>query len=217
MESKESDRTEWLSLYFILLYDPTYTYMTTGKTIALTRWTFVSRVRSLFFNMLSGLVIAFLTRSKHLLISWLQSTSQWFWRPTNGSCHWFHVFLFYLPWNDRTRCHDLSFWMLFHSFLSLSSIGSFFPLDFLPLEWYHLHILTFLPAVLIPAHKLSSPAFHMMYSAYKLNKQSDNTQPCCTPFPILNQSVPCPVLTFASWPTYRFLRRQVRWSGILTF
>ena len=139
MESKESDRTEWLSLYFILLYDPTYTYMTTGKTIALTRWTFVSRVRSLFFNMLSGLVIAFLTRSKHLLISWLQSTSQWFWRPTNGSCHWFHVFLFYLPWNDRTRCHDLSFWMLFHSFLSLSSIGSFFPLDFLPLEWY-LHI-----------------------------------------------------------------------------
>ena len=54
-----------------------------------------------------------------------------------------------------------------------------------------------------------------MYSAYKLNKQSDNIQPWCTPFPIWNQSiVPCPFLTVASWPAYRFLRRQVRWSGI---
>ena len=54
-----------------------------------------------------------------------------------------------------------------------------------------------------------------MYSAYKLNKQGNNIQPWCTPFPIFNQSVvPCPVLTVASWPAYRFLRRQVRWSGI---
>ena len=50
-------------------------YMTTGKTIALTRWTFVGKVMSLLFNMLSRLVIAFLPRSKHLLISWLQSSS----------------------------------------------------------------------------------------------------------------------------------------------
>ena len=58
----------------------------------------------------------------------------------------------------------------------------------------------------------------MMYSAYKLNKQGDNIQPCCTPFPIWNQSiVPCPVLTVASWPAYRFLKRQVRWSGIPLF
>ena len=57
--------------------------------------------------------------------------------------------------------------------------------------------------------------FHMMYSAYKLNKQGDNIQPCHTPFPIWNQSIVLyPVLTFASWPAYRFLRRQVRWSGI---
>ena len=49
--------------------------MTTGKTIALTRWTFVGKVMSLLFNMLSRLVIAFLARSKHLLISWLQSPS----------------------------------------------------------------------------------------------------------------------------------------------
>ena len=54
-----------------------------------------------------------------------------------------------------------------------------------------------------------------MYSAYKLNKQGDNIQPWRTPFPILNQSVvPCPVLTVASWPAYRFPRRQVRWSCI---
>ena len=50
-------------------------YMTTGKTIALTRQTFVGKVISLLFNMLSSLVIAFLLRSKHLLISWLQSLS----------------------------------------------------------------------------------------------------------------------------------------------
>ena len=54
-----------------------------------------------------------------------------------------------------------------------------------------------------------------MYSAYKLNKQGDNIQPWCTPFPIWNHSVvPRPVLTVASWPAYRFLKRQVRWSGI---
>ena len=55
-----------------------------------------------------------------------------------------------------------------------------------------------------------------MYSAYKLNKQSDNIQPwSSTPFPVWNQSViPCPVLTVASWPAHRFLRRQVRWSDV---
>ena len=59
----------------------------------------------------------------------------------------------------------------------------------------------------------SSPVFHMIYSVYKLNKQGNNTQPWPTPFPILNQSVvPCLVLTVASWPAFRFLRRQVRWS-----
>ena len=61
----------------------------------------------------------------------------------------------------------------------------------------------------------SSPAFLMMYSADKLNKQDDNIQPWCTLFPIWNKSVvPCPVITVASWPAYRFLKRQVRWSGI---
>ena len=58
-------------------------------------------------------------------------------------------------------------------------------------------------------------AFHMMYSAYKLNKQGDYMQPWCTPFPIQNQSVvPCSVLTVASWIAYMFLKRQIRWSDI---
>ena len=54
-----------------------------------------------------------------------------------------------------------------------------------------------------------------MYSVYKLNKQGDNIQPWCNPYLMWNQSVvPCPGLTVASWSAYRFLKRQVRWSGI---
>ena len=63
----------WPSAFFIVQLS--HSYMTTGKTIALTRWTFVDKVMSLLFNMLSRLVITFLPRSKHLLISWLQSLS----------------------------------------------------------------------------------------------------------------------------------------------
>ena len=79
----------------------------------------------------------------------------------------------------------------------------------------YLRLLIFLLAILIPACASSSPAFLMIYSVHKLNKQGDNIQPWHTPFPIWQQSViPCPVLTVASWPVYRFLKRQVRWSGI---
>ena len=75
----------------------------------------------------------------------------------------------------------------------------------------YLWLLIFLPAILIPACASSSLAFHMMFSAYKLNKHGDNIQSWHTPFPIWNQSiVPCPVLTVASWHAYRFLRRQVK-------
>ena len=78
----------------------------------------------------------------------------------------------------------------------------------------YLRLLVFLLAILIPACASPSPAFLMMYSACKLNKYSDSIYPC-TPFPVWNQSVvPCPVLTIASWPAYRFLKRQVWWSGI---
>ena len=64
----------WCSAFFIVQLS--HPYMTTGKTIVLTRWIFVGKVISLLFNMLSSLVITFLLRSKHLLISWLQSPSR---------------------------------------------------------------------------------------------------------------------------------------------
>ena len=69
----------WRSAFFIVQLS--HPYMTTGKTIALTRWTFIGKVMSLLFNMLSRLVITFLPRSKHLLISWLQSPSAVIWEP----------------------------------------------------------------------------------------------------------------------------------------
>ena len=96
------------SAYFIA--QPSYPYVTTGETIALTRWTFISKVMSLLFIILSRLVIAFLPRSKHLLISWLQSPSTVILEPPkNKVCHCFQCFPIYLPWSDGTRCHDLSF------------------------------------------------------------------------------------------------------------
>ena len=71
----------------------------------------------------------------------------------------------------------------------------------------YLRLFLFLLAILIPACYSSSPAFHILYTAYKLNKQGDNIQNFNTPFPILNQSiVPCMVLTVPSWLIYRFLR-----------
>ena len=70
-------------------------YMSTGKTIALTRWTFVGKVMSLLFNMLSRFIITFLPRSEHLLISWLQSPLQRFLEPKKNKV--FHCFPIYLP------------------------------------------------------------------------------------------------------------------------
>ena len=85
-------------------------YMTTGKTIALTRLTFVCKVVSLLLNMLSRLVITCLPRSKRLLISWLQSPSAVISEPPqNKVWHCFHCFPIYFPWSDGTRCHDLCF------------------------------------------------------------------------------------------------------------
>ena len=87
-----------------------YPYMTTGKTIDLTRQTFVGKVMSLLLNMLSRLVITFLPRSKRLLISWLQSPSAMILEPPKRkSDTGFHYFPIYLPWSDGTRCRDLCF------------------------------------------------------------------------------------------------------------
>ena len=202
----------------------THPYMTTGKTITLTRWTFVSKVMSLLFNMVSSFVIAFLPRSKHLLISWLQSPSAVILElkkiksltvsivPHLFDMKWWGQ----MPWSYFFEC-----WVFKPTF-SLSSftfIKRFFSSSLLYAIWVvssaYLMLLIFFPAVLIPACASSSPAFLMMYSAYKLNKQGDNIQPWCAPFPIWNQSVvPYPVLIVTSWLAYRFFRRQVRCSGI---
>ena len=95
------------SAFFIVQLS--HPYMTTGKTIALTRWTFVGKVTSLLFNMLSRLVITFLPRSKCLLISWLQSLPAVILEPKKIVCHCFHCFPICLSWSDGTRCHDLCF------------------------------------------------------------------------------------------------------------
>ena len=84
--------------------------MTTGKTIALTRWTFVCKVMSLLLKMLSRLVIAVLTRSKCLLMSWVQSPSAVILELKKiKSVTVFMFSLIYLPGSDGTGCHDLNF------------------------------------------------------------------------------------------------------------
>ena len=88
------------SAFFIVQLS--HPYMTTGKTIALIRWTFVGKVISLLFNMLSRLVITFLPRSKCLLKSWLQFPSAVILEPSkNKVSHSFHCFPLYLPWSDE--------------------------------------------------------------------------------------------------------------------
>ena len=84
----------WCSAFFTVQLS--HPYMTTGKTIALTRRTFVGKVMSLLLNMLSRLIITFLPRSKHLLISWLQSPSAVMLEPKKIVCHCFYCFPIYL-------------------------------------------------------------------------------------------------------------------------
>ena len=128
-------------------------------------------------------------------------------------------------------CHEvmgpvtmtLVFWMLsfkpsflLYCFIFIKRLFSYSLLSAIrAVSSVYLWLLTFLLEILIPVCVPSIPAFCMMCSAYKLNKQGNNTQPWRIPFPIWNQSVvACPVLTVASWPAYRFLRKQVRWSDI---
>ena len=85
----------WLSTFFIVQLS--HPYMNTGKTKVLTKWNFVDKVISLLFNMLFTLVIAFLPRSKCLLISWLQSPSAVILEPQKIICHCFYCFPIYLP------------------------------------------------------------------------------------------------------------------------
>jgi len=159
--------------------------MTTRKTIALTRWTFVGKVMSLLFNMLSKLIITFLPRSKCLLISWLQSPSVVILEPKKIVSHCFHCF--------PSICHEvmgldamfLVFWILsfkptfsFSSFTFIKRLFSSSSLSAISVvSSAYLRLLIFLLEILIPACASFSLAFLMMYSAYKLNKQGDNIQP----------------------------------------
>ena len=110
------------SLALSFLYGPTLTSIHDHwKTIALNRWAFAGKVMSLLFNMLSRLVIAFLPRSKHLLISWLQSPSAVILEPKKIKvCHCFHCFPIYFPWSDGTGCHDLHLFFFFFHFLNIA-------------------------------------------------------------------------------------------------
>ena len=84
-------------------------YMTTGKTIALTKQTFVSKVMSLLFNMLSRFIIAFLPRSKHLLISWLQAPCAVVWEPKKIKSVTITIVFPSICQKWWTVCHDLCF------------------------------------------------------------------------------------------------------------
>ena len=99
-----------------------YPHMTTGKTIASSRRTFVGKVMSLLFNMLSSLVKLFF-QGASILFNGHSHHLQWFWSSKNKVPYCFHRFPIYLPWSDGTGCHDLSFWML--SFKPAFSLSSF--------------------------------------------------------------------------------------------
>ena len=107
--SSKASTLQHSAFFIVQLSDP---YMTTGKTIALIRWTFVGKAMSLLFNMLSRLVITFLPRSKRLLISWLQSPSAVILEPPKIVCHCFHCFPVYLPEVMGPDAMILVFWML---------------------------------------------------------------------------------------------------------
>ena len=142
-------------------------YMTTGKSIALTRWTFVGKVLSLLFNMLSRLVITFLPRSRHLLISWLQSPSAVILEPRkiksdtvspsiSHQVVWPEamIFIFWmLSFKPTLSLSTFTFTKRLFSSSSLSAIRV--------VSSAYLSLLIFLPAILIPAYASSSPAFLM--------------------------------------------------------
>ena len=110
-DSQESSPTPQFksinSSVFSFLYTPTLTSRHDHWKNLRTRWTFVDKVMSMLFNMLSRLLITFLPRSKHLLISWLQSSSAVILEPPKIKSA--TVFPIYFPWSDGTRCHDLRF------------------------------------------------------------------------------------------------------------
>ena len=173
----------WHSAFFIVQL--LHLYMTTGKTIALTRQTFVGKVISLLFHMLSRFIIAFCSSSKRVLISSLKSPSAVIWEPRK-------IKSFTASIVSPSICHEvmgpdamiLVFCMLnFKPIFSLSSftfikrLFSFYSLSAIRVvSSEYLSLLIFSLTILIPAFVSSSSEFPMMYSAYKLNKHGDNKQ-----------------------------------------
>ena len=162
----------WRSAFFIVQLS--HPYMPTGKTIALTRWTFVGKVMSLLLNMPSRLVIAFVPRSKHLPISWLQSPSAVILEPKRIKSLTVSIvspsiyqevmgldamiFIFWtLNFKPTFSLSSFTFIKRLFSSSSLSAIRV--------VSSAYLRLSIFLPAILIPAYASSSLAFHMMYSA----------------------------------------------------
>ena len=158
-------------------------YMIAGKTIALTVWTFGNKVMSLLFNMPSRLVIAFLPRSKRLLISWPQSLSAVILEPEKINSVTVSIV-------SPSICHEVMgtdaivFVML--SFKPAFSLSSFIKRLFFysslsatrVVSSAHLRLLRFLLGILILACVSSGLAFHMIFFAYNLNKKGENIQPC---------------------------------------
>ena len=181
-----SSKASILPCLVLFMVQFSHPYMTIRKTIALTRRPSVGKVMSLLFNILSRLVIAFLPRSKHLLIAWLQSPSAEMLEPRKTKSVTVSI-------DSPSICHQvmgpdamiLVFLML--SFKPTFSLSSFTSIKRLlscssisairVVSSAHLKLLIFLLAIWIPAWVSSSPAFLMMYSAYKLNKQGENIQP----------------------------------------
>ena len=180
----------WHSAFFIVQLS--HPYRTTGKPTALTRQTLVGKVMSLFFNMLSRLVITFIPRSKQFNFMAAMTICSDFGGPQNKVWHYCHCFPIYLPLSDGTRCHDLRMLNVkptfsLSSFTFIKRIFSSSSLSTIRMvSSTYLRLLICLPATLISACASSSPVFLMMYSPYKLNKQDGNIQSWHNPFPIWN-------------------------------
>ena len=174
-------------------------YMTTGKTTGLTRRPFVGIVMSLLLNTLSSFVIAslllFHSSSSKEQVSFnfmaVVTICSDFGAQERESIIVSIISPIYLIWSDGPRSMIFVFWMLslkptfsLSSFTFLKRLFSSSLSAIKGVSSAYLRSFIFLPAILIPACASSSPAFLLMYSAYKLNKQGDNIQPWHTPFPI---------------------------------
>ena len=192
-------------------------YMTTGKTIALTRQNFVGKVMSLLFNMLSRMVIDFLPRSKRLLISWLQSPSTVILEYKKIKSVTVSIVSSSI-YNEGMRPDAMIFvfWMLHFKLVFFFTLFFHFYQEALQFLFTFCHkggVICISEVIDIsPRNFDSSLCFTqpgILHDALCIGVKLAGWQ-CthCSPFPILNQLiVSCLVLTVATWPTYRFLRR----------